>query len=529
MGEQSPHEAGPGARNRSRQILHNTLSSYGRDILDTVTFLILIPFLIRALGMESFGLWSLVWSFLALFELADLGFGASVVKYVAEARGKGDPERLTRIVCTLFWIYIALGALVALGILASLLFFNRIFDIPPDQADMARTVLLILGLRSALYLPLGMFRGVLVGHQKMQITNIYKILGNLLYFGSVLAGLTLIPDIRLLALLNMVTGLLPMLAMMLHVWRVAPDVRLHPRFFDRRLVREVTSFSMYFSFIQIAGMIATRADAMIIKLFLPLEMVAVYAIGMRLSEKAGLFCSQLTRVLSPVVAELHGASDAGAIRAVWYRGTKLTAAFATPLLLGLGLLADPLVRAWTGPEFETAATVCQWLSAAVMVSVFHGTTMAVLSMGGHQKVTAFALVGGQVLNVVLSLVLIRTKGITGVAMATFLAYVPLYIGVMQTYAGKVYQRSLWDFYRRTLLPVLPPALLMTGLFLGVGRLWHLTHLLEVALLEVVGTGVFFLAFWGVGLDRDERTYFKEKVFRALARKGRPSTLPKESS
>ena len=70
----------PQPKNRSRYILVNTLSSYGRDIIDTITFLVLIPFIIKTLGTETFGLWSLIWSFLAFFELADMGFGASVVK-----------------------------------------------------------------------------------------------------------------------------------------------------------------------------------------------------------------------------------------------------------------------------------------------------------------------------------------------------------------------------------------------------------------------------------------------------------------
>ena len=89
-------------KNRSRYILVNTLSSYGRDIIDTITFLVLIPFIIKTLGTETFGLWSLIWSFLAFFELADMGFGASVVKYVADARGRQDIERQQAIICTLF-------------------------------------------------------------------------------------------------------------------------------------------------------------------------------------------------------------------------------------------------------------------------------------------------------------------------------------------------------------------------------------------------------------------------------------------
>jgi O-antigen/teichoic acid export membrane protein len=513
-----PRDSRP--KNRSRYILMNTLSSYVRDIIDTITFLVLIPFIIKTLGTDAFGLWSLIWSFLAFFELADLGFGASVVKYVADARGRQDTGRQQAIVCTLFWIYMALGVIVMGGVAASLLFFNQVFDIPADQAASARSVLLIIGARSALYMPLGMFRGVLVGHQKMKVTNGYKILGGLAYFVSVLLVLGHIPDLRVLAGLNAVMGVLPMFGMLVHVKMTVPDLSLHPRHFDTSLVRELSSFSLYFSLIQIAGLIATRVDAIVIKLFMPLEMVAIYSIGMRLSGKAEQFCTHLIKALTPVVAELHGGDDQQNIRAVWFRGSKLTIAFATPLLLGLALLAEPLIVMWTGPEFRMAVPVCQWLTGAVMISVIHGNTVNVLSMGGRQRFLAFSILGCQVLNLGLSLLFIQFYGITGVAMATFLAYLPIYVGLIQTRAGSVHGQSHWDFYRRALFPSILPGLLMAGCLVGIQRFWLLTNLMEVAILEILGALVFWAAFWIIGFNGSERDYFKEKVFSRAFRRRR---------
>jgi O-antigen/teichoic acid export membrane protein len=516
-------------KNRSRYILVNTLSSYGRDVVDTVAFLVLIPFIIKTLGKESFGLWSLIWSFLAIFELADLGFAASVIKYVADARGRGDQDTLKKIVCTLFWIYVFLGAVVMAGIAASLLVFNKIFQIPPDQAPMAQAVLIILGVRSALYLPLGMFRGVLVGFQKMRIANVYKAFGTVLYLTAVLVLLTLEPDIRVLATVNMITGILPMFAIMIHSRRMIPGLRLHPRYIERSLVRKLASFSLYFSLTQIAGMIGTRADALIIKLFLPLEWVGIYSVGMRLSEYAGLFCSHLTRTLSPVFAELHGADEKSNVRAAHYFGTKLTVAFATPLLLGLGLLAEPLIRVWTGPDFLKAVPVCQWLVAAAMVAIIHGNTVNVLSMGGQQRYAALCIIGGQIINVVLSFIFIQPLGIVGVSMATFIAAVPIYVGLIETRAGQLQNRSLWHFYRRTVVPSLLPALVMAAMLVAVLRVWNLTNLAEVGILEIFAIVVFGTLYWIVGFDAKERMYLLEKARHALFRRNRPNVKRTESS
>ena len=521
--ESQEDPSGSQRKHRSRYILLNTVSSYGRDIVDTVAFLVLIPFIIRSLGKEAFGLWSLIWAFLAIFELADLGSAASVVKYVADARGRQDTDQLKKIVCTLFWSYVVQGTVVMLGIGLSLLFFNRVFQIPPDQERAAHALLLILGVRSALYLPLGMFRGVLVGFQKMAIANVYKGMASLIYLGSVVLILTWAPDIKVLAVINAVTGLLPMMAMMVHCRFLISGFSLRLRYFERSLVVELSSFSLYFSLVQVAGMIATRSDAMVIKLFLPLDTVGIYSIGMRLSEKAHMFCSHLTRALTPVFAELYGAGEQANIRAAHYMGTKLTVAFATPLLVGLALLAEPLIVAWTGPDFLPAVPVCWWLVAAAMVGLVHGNTVNLLSMSGHHRRVALTVFGGQILNLVLSLILIHPLGIVGVSMATFIAAVPTYVVFIEVFAGKIQGRSLWHFYRSTVLPSVAPALAMAAVFFVIRRYWNLTTLAEVAILEVLGIAVFSAVYWVVGFNAKERWYFMDKVLRALRRRTRADT------
>jgi O-antigen/teichoic acid export membrane protein len=556
----------PETKRNSRQILLNTLSSYGNDFLDAVTLIILTPFLIRALGQESFGLWSLLWSFLNLFELIDMGFGTSVVKYVADTKGRNDIESRKKIVCTLFWVYGILGMTLIIGVSGSLFFFNEIFDIPDTQKSAAHIVLIMLGIRSALCMPFGMFRGVLVGYQKMRVANLYKALATLFYFVAVLIVLSPsnpIPEkgprpdpdvvnsrirsltvaapigaatvrerilrtlklttsgleersegrsLSILALLNLLMGVLPVLAMMVHAKLTLPGITVHPRYFDRSVIRQVSAFSFYFMLIEISLFIYTRVDFMIIKSFLPLEMVAVYAIAMRLSDKAQQFCFHLVRTLTPVVAELYGAGDQKHIRVVWQWGTKLSVAFATPLLVGLIVLAEPLIKAWTGSGFELAILACQWLGAAALINVIHGNTANILSMGGEQKYLAFSMLGSQLFNLVLSVLLIRPFGIVGVAMATFFSSLLLQIGLTQTRASKIHGWSLINFYHQTVFPSILPALFMVSLIWGIERFWPVTRLLEVAMLELTGTLAFIGVFWLVGLTAQEQAYFKGKIF-----------------
>ena len=507
---------------RSRYIIVNTISSYGRDIVDAATLIILTPFIISMIGRESFGLWSLLWAFINLLTLIDMGFGTSVVKYVADAKGKGDIDRQKRTVVTLFWIYSALGSILLGCVGLSMLFFNSLFEIPEQHRLTAQAVMLQIGLRSALNMPFGMFRGVLVGYQKLSVANLYKVLAAIVYFASVLLFLRIFPDLRTLAILNLIAGVWPMVAMLIHAKLTLPGVSLNPRYFDFKIVKEVSSFSVYFMIIQVSTLIATKVDAMIIQKVLALEMVAVYTIAMRLSEKGQQFCFQLIKTLTPVVAELHGAGETQNIRAVWRTGSKLTIAFAAPLLVGLVLLAKPLINSWVGAEFneqqvQLSVWACQWLAGAAMIMVIHGNTANVLSMRGQQKFLAYSMIGGQLLNLTLTILFVRPLGIPGVAMATLISALISQVYI-QIHAGLKFDYSIKDFYFQTLFPVLVPILLMTTVFSLIQRNYTLTNLLEVAILELIGVILFWLTFWWIGFNQQERKYFKEKLLRKFLRK-----------
>ena len=506
------------SKGRSGDILMNTLTSYLREVVEILSFLILIPFMITTLGTESFGLWSLVWSFVSLFGLVDMGIGSSVTKYIGEARGQQDTERQKEIICTIFWVYVGLCVLLMTGVSASLLFFNAAFDIPETQRAAARIVLLILGFRAALMIPLELFRGLLISYQRYRIANAYRSMGTLVYFIAVLLILPKIPELWMLAVLNLLMGVVPRLFMFASIKATVPGMTLHPKRFNRKIIREVSSFSIYFMIIQVSSLIYTRVDALIIKAFLPLKMVAVYSVAMRLSDTTERFCTQLDKVLTPVVAELSGADDHANIRTVWFRGTKLTVAMATPLIIGLGFLAVPLINAWTGPEFALAAPTLYWLLGASMIGIIHGNTHNVLSMGGQQRYQAFSALAGQVLNIGLSVILVPQYGIVGVAAATFFSILPSDVGLIQTRAVRLYACSHWEFYKRTVFPSMPSALLVAG-FLFAAQRWHrIDSMLEVALAEALALVVFGLSFWWIGFNADERQYFREKAWRRLRKK-----------
>jgi O-antigen/teichoic acid export membrane protein len=153
-------------KNRSSAIIKNTLSNYGRQAVQILVFLVLTPFIAARLGTEAFGLWALLQAVIGLFGLLDLGFGTSVVKYIAEARSSDDPSRLSCLTATFFWVYMVLGAIVIAAAAAFVIVLPAVLSIPDAYAGAAQMVFMLVAFRTALGMPLGMFMGVMTGFQR---------------------------------------------------------------------------------------------------------------------------------------------------------------------------------------------------------------------------------------------------------------------------------------------------------------------------------------------------------------------------
>ena len=504
-------------KNRSSAIIKNTLSNYSRQAVQILVFLVLTPFIADRLGTEAFGLWALLQAVIGLFGLLDLGFGTSVVKYVAEARSSDDPTRISCLTATFFWVYMVLGAIVMAAASAFAIVLPSVLKIPDAYAGASQMVFLLVAFRTALGMPLGMFMGVMTGFQRQWWANSFKIAGTLLYAAGTFWALLAEPSIEKLGSVNLISNTI---AMALGAWICVtrlPGVSVNPKFFRLHMVGEISSFSMFIFIIQVSTLIYTRVDSLIVQSVLSLSAVALYSVASRISEEASGMCRQLTNALTPVVAELHGSADTQNIRAVLLLGTKLSTALAIPLLIGLLFLVEPLLVVWMGEDFRLATSATQILLATMLISVIHGNAANVLSMTGHQRYLAGAFFGGQMLNLSLTLLLIRWYGLMGVALATLISSAIVDIGLVQPKANRSTGISFMRFYSSSVLPSVIPVLVMYASLLGIVRVYPPDSLLAIALIEAVACLVFFGAFLLLGLKKDERTYILNKIRRVRNR------------
>ena len=83
-----------------KTLARNTLLNFAGQIFPLIIGVVTIPFIIKGLGTERFGILSLIWVVIGYFSLFDMGLGRATTKFVSELLGKKEIGRLPTVVWT---------------------------------------------------------------------------------------------------------------------------------------------------------------------------------------------------------------------------------------------------------------------------------------------------------------------------------------------------------------------------------------------------------------------------------------------
>ena len=491
----------------------NIVTSYLRFIIAMVVVFFMTPFIVSKIGVDQFGLWSLIFAVVGIFGLLDLGFATAAVKYMGEFTGSDDRAGRNQVLATLLVIYTSLG-LICLGAVAVVAgHAGGWFDLDPQMQRYFTLALWLLGAAVAINLPMGLFKAILMGGGRMALVNAVE-LGILLLNAAVIVLLLQLGlGIRALIFTTAATMVLGPLLMLPFAFRFTPELSLDPRRFSRARVRELMGFSVFFFISNIAVLVILRIDPVVIKAFLPLSAVAVYAIGAKVAEYTYYLNKQFSNALMPLVSQSRGGRDEATITRVLMDGSRFCMGIALPFVALLFFYAGDIILLWMGEEFAGAIPVLRILLIAILCTAVQLNAANVLAMNGEHRFIAFAMAGSAAINLVLSILLIQLFGLNGVALATLIAAFSIELLVIVPRACRARGVPVAAFFLKAVGPAVPPLLPALAVAWGLRRLQPSDGFLWIILEGGLSALVYFAAFALLALKRDERAFIGEKLGR----------------
>lgn len=512
-----------GDRRAINLIAGKVSAKYLAMAIDWGLAIVMVPFNLMHLGKPVYGLWMLVASIPAYFSLLDLGYSAAIVKFAAQYRATGDSRGLNQIASTIFFFFAGIG-LSAYAIATALAFnLQALLNLTPEQTVIGRQVLLIISIYIAVGFPCSVFGAIVRGFMDPYMTSLISIVTSLtvvtVNIVMLLAGYGIVPLVAAITAIRT----LSYFAYWRNARRVFPPLQIRAGAFRASRLRELTGFSMALLLIDLANKLNYSTDAIVIGTYMSTAAVASWAIAQRPVDLAQRFSNELNLAVFPLVVSNAALGRDDRLRTIFLYGTQLSLAVVIVLAICLILLARPVIALWVGPDFGDSVSVVYVLAFVLMIRIGSAAATTLLEGAGQHRLLAVSTVAAGIANLLLSLLLVRSFGLLGVALGTLIPLSAVALLVIFPAACRRSGLKVSRAFAVAVAPALWPALPAVGLALIAGS-FGAGGLPAAAAQAICAVLSYCLFFFGLALSREARGWYLCNVKQLVRRPGLRAAL-----
>ena len=399
----------------------NTFTNYLRTILRLCSGVVLFRLTFQHLSREQFGFYSLLWSLFGYTILLDFGLGFTAQKVVAERTADGRIAELNHLICTIFWTFAFLGAVMLAGFSVVQPWFLGWTHVSAANREALGLGYTIFFTAMALAFPLGIFPEMLRGLQRIDLANWVAISSLVINLCLMIWGLLAGWSFPWIVFISVATTVAPNFVALLLVFQRIPGFSLHPKHFRFAAIQGVLSFSIVAYLITFTNLIMARTDQAVISFGIGVGFVALYQAGYKAAEMFGLFSVQMQDALSPAAAQMNVRKDEAGLRDLLVKSTQLTLFLTTPLYALCAAYLEPVIQILTGLKAVDPSTF--WVGQALLLATFSSLITSscskrILMMCGWERKLLKMSLADAGINLVASIILVRRYGVLGVALGT---------------------------------------------------------------------------------------------------------------
>ena len=439
------------------------------DLLALATFVWLTPRLIAHFGAAEFGMLAVAQSLVGYLGLVDLGLRPSLSRMVTARRAVGEEAEVHRLLSTAFaWLspaalLVGCGSWWVAGQTASV---GPALGLSADAADRVAPFLGLKGTELALELLLSPLLAANAAGGRLAQVNLLRAGHRLVGMAAGIATVVYALPLTTLALASLVATAASAVAHLWMVRRDLPGFLPRPSQLDRGHARELLGLASQTTLGSMVMMVAFRSDALVIAGTLGTAAVALYAPLFQWAETAMRWTARIGAAVVPEFTAHVVRQESGSAAGLY--GTMLERSLLIALLgaIPVAAVGELAASRWLGGEVPLALTVMLALLLVVHMPVSVSARYQ-LAQGRLWSATMVSVASG-LLNLGLSLLLVRPFGLAGVAAGTVISQA---VTVMPHHTLAA-MRGLGLTARGFLLPMLTRVLLASIPMVVVAGCWR---------------------------------------------------------
>ncbi len=416
--------------NRKRKLILNTISAIANQVVTLVCGLVLPRLIISHYGSTTNGLLSSITHFLAFFSMMEMGVGAVVRASLYKPLAENDSVAISKVLVSSRRFFRKIGLLLCVYTVGLMFYFPLAVNHENGYLSTAILVGAVAFSSLSTYLFGIVYQQLLNADQKSYIQLSIQVFTTILNtaFGIILIKLN--ASIEMVKLLAAFLFLLRPLLLKLYVdHNYKLDLKI-------RLVEEPIKQKWNGLAQHIATYILKHADTVVLTLFSTLDNVSIYYVYHLVTNGLQQLIEVLTTGMAALLGNMYVKKEVEQLNSTFNAFELSIHSFVTLLYSVAGVMIIPFVKVYTKGITDADYIVPLFSVLIVTANAAYCLRMPyyiMIQAAGHFKETQSSAIIEAIINVLVSVALVKKYGLIGVAIGTLVAmlyrtvYLALYL------------------------------------------------------------------------------------------------------
>lgn len=492
----------------NNKILKNTLALYTRQIIIVLISLYTVRVVLNALGIENYGIYSVVAGFVALLAFLPGTMASATQRFFSFAMGQKDDLKLKQ-TFSVNWIMYAGIALLAFIILQTigLWFVTEHLKIPDDRYEAAISLYQMVVVSFVFSIFSSPFIAIIIAHEDMHLFAFISVVDAVLKLAAALllnhiAGDVLeVYGIFLLTAAAITTSIYIILCL-----KKYNECQFKKIYWNKVLLKEIIGFTGWTLMGQLSTVFRNQAITILINQLFNPATVAARTIALTVASQVMLFSSNLNTGLYPPIIKSYASGQKKEMLSLVSNGSKLTFflmwVFALPMILEMNAILSIWLK--TPPPEALLFTQLALIESLILSISLPIATAA--RAPGKMKLYELSLGSIQILIFISSWIVLKLGySAASVFIVAIIANIIMF-QVRLVIVNKLVDLPLALYYKNVLIPVMLVIILSALPSMATHYLLP-DGLFSTAIVIMVSMASATISMYFLGLDK----YWREKV------------------
>ncbi|RLT76447.1 flippase [bacterium J10(2018)] len=496
------------------QLKAGVVLNYVIIALNTLVGLAYTPYMLRCLGQNEYGLYSLVASVIAYLTILDFGFGNAIIRYTAKFRAEGKKKEQWEMFGMFLIVYSIIGIIALCGGLG--LYFNvdELFDntMTMSELNQARYMMLLLTFNLAFTFPLSIFGSIISAYENFVFQRVVNIIRIIISTGVLILVLAVGYKAVALVIVQTIFNLVTLILNLIYCKR-----KLHVKIIFGKLnwtfIKEIATYSFWIFLNAVMDRIYWGTGQFVLGAISGTLAVAIFSVAIMLQQMYMQFSTSIASVLLPkMTAMVAKSNNHKEISDLFIKTGRLQGIVMLFILSGFIVFGKSFIILWAGSGYLDSYYITLIFFVAIFVPLIQNSGVTILQARNQMKFRSLLYVAISVVSLGFQLFLSKKMGPVGCAIAIGGALI-IGQGIIMNLYYKLYQNIAIGVFWKEIIKMLPIPIVFT--LMGLISLNYCDYSEPISL--VVGiltyTVTYLILFFLFGMNKLEKELFIKPILR----------------